>query len=182
MIYLLLAALVIILVGAVFLWLGRRAYRSTGLPIGEVVYSDTGAWQEVEAPLLSRRYGLVGKPDYLVETKEGRKLFTIPVEVKSRPQPAAPFDSHILQLATYCLLVEDTYKLRPPHGLLHYADATLKIPFTDELRRAVLEAADGIRRSRRGPDVSRSHEDAARCGGCGYLHGCGADALVAPDR
>ena len=166
--YLLAAALIVLLLGGAMLWWGRRTYRETGLPAGEVVYSDTGAWQQVEAPLISRRYGLVGKPDYLVETVSGRRRYTVPVEVKSRPRPATPFDSHILQLATYCLLVEDSYKQRPPHGLLRYADATLQIPFTDELRRAVLDAADGIRRARNAPDLSRSHDDAARCHGCGY--------------
>ena len=50
---------------------------------------------------------------------------------------------------------------------------------THDLRRAVLDAADGIRRARNAPDLSRSHDDAARCHGCGYLHGCGVHSLVA---
>jgi CRISPR-associated exonuclease Cas4 len=163
------------------LWLGRRTQRQTGLPEGEVIYRDTGAWQEVEEPLLSRRYGLVGRPDYLVQIEEKGRKFTIPVEVKSRKRPPALYENHVLQLVAYCLLVEDIYKTTPPYGLLHYADATLKIPFTDQLRDHVLAAADGIRRAQRAPQraaaVSRSHTDGGRCRNCGYLLSCGEQAL-----
>src|SRR6476620_8147105 len=124
-------SLLILIAGALLLKRGRRAQQATGLPTGEVVYSDTGAWEETPEPLLSRRYGLVGKPDYLVQVRSGQQMMWVPVEVESRRRPAVTPDSHILQLATYCLLVEDVRKVRPTHGLLHYADTTLQIPYTD---------------------------------------------------
>ena len=114
----------------------------------------------------------MGKPDYLVKVPVQGRIQLIPVEVKSRRQPGATPDYHILQLATYCLLVEDVHKVRPDYGLLHYADATVQIPFTDDLRRAVLTAAEGIRRGRTAGDVARSHTDPHRCRGCGYAHAC----------
>ena len=97
----------------------------------------------------------------------------IPVEVKSAQAPEAPYESHILQLGVYCLLVEERTKQRPPHGLLRYADATYQIPFTDELRYRVLETADAIRAARRASTVARSHMEPARCAGCGYRAACG---------
>jgi CRISPR-associated exonuclease Cas4 len=166
-------SLLLLIAGALLLKQGRRSQQASGLPTGEVVYTDTGAWEETPEPLLSRRYGLVGKPDYLVQVRSGQQTMWVPVEVKSRRRPAVTPDSHILQLATYCLLVEDVRKVRPTHGLLHYADATLQIPYTDELRRKVLEIADAIRAARTAPDVHRDHNDAARCRGCGYAHACG---------
>jgi CRISPR-associated exonuclease Cas4 len=171
-------ALLIIIAGALLLKQGRRAQQATGIPKGEVVYTDTGAWEATPEPLLSRRYGLVGKPDYLVQVRNGAQTMWVPVEVKSRRRPSVTPDSHVLQLATYCLLVEDVHKVRPSHGLLHYADATLQIPYTDELRRKVLEIADAIRAARRAPDVHRDHNDAARCRGCGYAHGCGEEVKL----
>ncbi len=171
-------ALILLLLGLALLWSGRRKRAATGLPAGDVIYSDTGMWQKVHEPLLSRRYGLVGRPDYLVQVKERGKQVTVPVEVKSRKRPARPLDGHILQLGAYCLLVEDTYKTQPPYGLLHYADATLRIPFDKDLRRAVLDAADEVRRARSTPDVQRQHDEPARCRGCGYRHACGDQALV----
>jgi CRISPR/Cas system-associated exonuclease Cas4 (RecB family) len=170
---LIVVTLLLLLAGVYLWWQGRRAQRAGGLPLGEVVYADTAAWEAVPAPLRSWRYGLVGKPDYLVRVQTQGQTMLVPVEVKSRRKPPTPADYHILQLATYCLLVEDVHHVRPAYGLLHYADATLQIPYTDELRRAVLAAAEAIRRGRRADDVARSHDAAWRCRGCGYAHACG---------
>lgn len=171
------AILLLVLLGAGLLWLSRRTHEQTGLPQGEVIYSDVGIWQEQEQPIFSRRFGIVGRPDYLVTVNEAGDELIIPVEVKSRKRPSTPFDSHILQLAAYCLLVEDHYKQRPPYGLLRYADATLKLPFTDEVRQLALDIADEIRTSRAAADVARQHHDIGRCRGCGYRAACGEQAL-----
>lgn len=161
--------------GLLFYWLGQRTHKATGLPIGEVLYSDTGAEEVVEEPLLSRRYGLVGRPDYLLHTKIDGKNITIPVEVKSRKRPPVIFENHTMQLAVYCLLVEEKYGTTPPYGLLRYADATFEVPFSDKLRYQVLQAADALRRARQAEDVAPQHTDAVRCDGCGYRHGCGKE-------
>jgi len=171
-------ALLLAVLGGTALWLGRRQRQRSGLPAGSVVYSDTEDWLEPEEPLRSRRYGLVGRPDYLVQMRDGGRRFVVPVEVKSRARPARPYDSHVLQLGAYCLLVEDNFGAAPPYGLLRYADATLEIPFTDELRRRVLEAADEIRRARRAPEVRRSHGEPRRCAACGYRLACGSEGLL----
>lgn len=158
------------------LWLlrqGRRSYQASGLPTGDLIYSDTGAWQQVEKALINREHGLVGKPDYLVQVKEKGRTFTIPVEVKSAKRLATPHTGHLLQLGAYCLLVEAAYQRTPPYGLLNYADATLRIPFTDELRQEVLAVAEMIRRDQQEADVKRSHDEIQRCRACGYQHRCG---------
>ncbi len=170
-------SLVLLAIGLATLRLSQRDQAQTGLPSGTVVYSDTGAWQRVEKPLRSRRYGIVGKPDYLVEIDEPGRRLTIPVEVKSRRKPAVPYEGHIMQLGAYCLLVEDNFSSRPPFGLLRYADATIQIPFTDALRWQVLEIAESIRGARSAGDLSRDHQDANRCRGCGYRSACGDEAL-----
>lgn len=182
MTYLFIALALLLVGGAYLLWQAHRTRQAAGLPAGELVYSDTGAWAEVPAPLVSRRYGLVGKPDYLVNVKLGGGLkgrpVAVPVEVKSRRRPQSPHSGHILQLGAYCLLVEDLHKQRPPYGLLHYADATLKIPFDDALRARVIEATDAIRQARRAPDMARQHSSPQRCRSCGYRHACGDQALA----
>jgi CRISPR-associated exonuclease Cas4 len=178
MIYLLLIILFLLAFGLLLLWLGRRTQRQTGLPVGEVIYSDTGAWQRVEEPLLSRKYGLVGKPDYLVQVTIKGRTVTVPVEVKSRKQPPVLLEYHALQLGAYCLLVEDHFKETPPYGLLRYADATVKVPFDERLRTQVLAAADSIRRDQTARDVRRSHREAGRCQQCGYQQACGEQRLV----
>ena len=171
-------ALLLTLLGGLLLWLGRGQRRRSGLPAGELLYRDVGTWQATERPLRSRRYGLVGRPDYLVQTRAGADIFVVPVEVKSRARPRRPYSSHVLQLATYCLLVEENFGSAPPYGILRYADDTLRIPYTDELRGRVLETADAIRRARGAPDVRRSHRQSSRCAACGYRAACGSEALT----
>ena len=160
------------------LLLSRRLHRGSGLPAGKIVYSDTSGWQKQQKPMISRKFGIVGKPDYLVLHKSRGRQVHIPVEVKSRKRPPEPYDSHIMQLGAYCLIAEDIYKERPPFGLIRYADDTIQIPFTNDLRREVLKAAEAIRRNRQAADVPRQHSDPGRCSGCGYRHGCGNDALT----
>ena len=173
--YLFLFFLLLILLGTtLYLW-GRRQQQATGLPSGRVAYSDTGAEQAVTQPLISRRYGLVGKPDYLIETTHAGRRTLIPIEVKSRRRPTAPYEHHILQLATYCLILEDLHGVPPPHGVLRYADGAFTVPFTLELRRAVLDAAEQLRSTRTVVDPPRSHQERERCVHCGYRDACGRE-------
>ncbi|MEM7130919.1 MAG: PD-(D/E)XK nuclease family protein [Chloroflexota bacterium] len=171
----LLAAFLLLLAGLALMWQSRKMRLRSGLPVGTIIYSDTNEWQKQEEPIISRKFGIVGKPDYLVTLKKGRQTLTIPVEVKSRRRPETPFDSHVLQLGAYCLLVEDTFKQRPPYGLLHYRDDTIQIPFSNELRNQVIHAAKAIRRNRSAANVHRHHQAAGRCVGCGYKHECGEE-------
>ena len=76
--------------------------RSTGVPWRRIASSDTIAWQRSDAPLIGRRSGLVGAPDYVVRV--GRRL--VPVEVKHGRRAQKPYASDIMQLAAYCLLIE----------------------------------------------------------------------------
>ena len=157
--------------GGLGLWLLLRsgaARREAGLPAGRVTYTDTGAWDRCERPLFSDRYQLTGRPDYLVRTDRG----LIPVEVKSRPAPARPYRSHLLQLAAYCLLVEEQEGQAPPYGILKYRNRAFEVDYTPALRRELLTTLDRIRRDRRARRVNRSHDDPRRCRGCGYRQRC----------
>jgi CRISPR-associated exonuclease Cas4 len=77
-------------------WQSSRQRKKTGLPGGKIIYTDTAQWKRTEKPLYDAEMHLTGKPDYLVE-RNGK---IIPVEVKSRNAPEAPYDSHIYQLAS----------------------------------------------------------------------------------
>ena len=173
----LLLPLLLLVLGVWLLRQGRRAYEASGLPAGQLIYSDTGAWQTVENALINRQYGLVGKPDYLVQVTEKGQAFTIPIEVKSAKRPSTPQAGHLLQLGAYCLLVEAVYQRTPPYGILHYADATLRIPFDAQLRNAVLAAAELIRHDQQASQVKRSHDEPSRCRVCGYQQQCGDQRL-----
>jgi CRISPR-associated exonuclease Cas4 len=165
MIYL---ALFLILVALLLLWQANRQRAQAGLPGGRMIYTDTGGWGRLEKPLFAADLGLTGKPDYLVQRGET----ILPVEVKTGRAPAAPYDSHIFQLAAYCLLVEKTYGKRPPYGILHYSGRDFAVDYTPALESALLDLLAEIKRDELRTDVPRSHEDAARCRKCGFRNVC----------
>jgi CRISPR-associated exonuclease Cas4 len=142
--------------------------RASGLPGGRVIYTDTRAWGAVEKPLFDADLGLAGKPDYLVE-QNGR---VIPVEVKTGRAPESPYDSHIFQVAAYCLLVHRSTGKRPPYGILHYPGRDFAVDYTSELENALLDLIADMRMDERRSEVRRSHEDENRCRHCGFQHVC----------
>ncbi len=167
-------ALLLVLVATILLWQSGRQRRATGLPTGRVISSDMRGWDEVEKPLYDPVSGLTGKPDYLVEQKNGKVL--IPVEVKSGRAPTIPYDSHVFQLAAYCLLVERTHGTRPPYGILRYRDRTFAIDYTATLRQELEKVLDEMRQELRQQDRGQaghcSHQEPARCARCGYRKYC----------
>ncbi len=160
--------LLLLTLGLLLLWLARRSRTHSGLPPGRVIYADTGGWNRLEHPLFSRELSITGKPDYLVA--DGDTI--IPVEVKSSRAPLQPYDSHILQLAAYCLLVEECYGRSPPYGIIKYADRTFEIDYTPELEEELLAMVDDMRIDLEEGDAPRDHDDPGRCQACGYRQHC----------
>lgn len=142
--------------------------KEAGLPGGRIIYTDTHGWGKVEKPLYYATMELTGKPDYLVQ--QNGKI--IPVEVKSGRAPEAPYDSHIFQLAAYCMLVEKTYDTRPPYGIIHYENRDFAIDYTRELEDALIDLLVDMKRDEHKKEVPRSHEQAGRCAKCGYRNTC----------
>jgi len=168
MIGLLFAACLLLGLGIWLLMRSSALQRQSGLPVGRVVYVDTGAWERCERPLFSNRYRLTGRPDYLVRSREG----VIPVEVKSGAAPAQPYPAHLLQLAAYCLLVEEQEGRSPPYAILKYDDRAFEVDNTTALRRELLNTLDAMRRDLDARRVDRSHEEPGRCQNCGYRERC----------
>jgi CRISPR-associated exonuclease Cas4 len=96
----------------------------------------------------------------------------IPVEVKSSRGRQTPYDSHIYQLAAYCLLIEQSYGLKPEYGILHYANRDFAIDYTPELKQGVIDLVREIRSFGRRRSMDRSHESPNRCQNCGYKSIC----------
>ena len=89
------------------------------IPSGKTIYQDT---QAAGGLLVSNKHRLKGRPDLLL--KQGNVI--IPVEVKTGKTPTRPYDSHVMQLVAYCVLVEENYGIRPPYGIIRYPSANLK--------------------------------------------------------
>lgn len=168
MFWVLLLALLLAVGGLVLLLYSRHERLASGMPTGKVVYSDTGTWERCEDPLFSSRYHLVGRPDYLVQER-GR---VAPVEVKPGRTASVPYEGDILQLAAYCLLVEEEYGQRPRYGYLKYQRAVFRFGYTDALRQQVLDALASMRQGLQAEDLNPSHNEPQRCLGCGHREVC----------
>jgi CRISPR-associated exonuclease Cas4 len=162
------AGLILLLFAFILFFLSGKIRRASGLPGGRVIYTDTRAWGKVEKPLFDKDLVLTGKPDYLLE--QNGKI--IPVEVKTGRTPEAPYDSHIFQVAVYCLLVEKTYGKRPPYGIIHYTGRDFAVDYTTELENALLDLIAAMRMDEHRNEVQRSHEDEQRCRRCGFRESC----------
>jgi CRISPR-associated exonuclease Cas4 len=168
----LLLAFLLVLAALLLAWRGAQSARSrSGLPRGQVVSADSEAWRP-GSTLIAPVYGLSGKPDYTL--RQGRLI--IPVEVKPGRRATKPYDADILQLATYCLLVEQASNQRPPYGLLRYHEQTFRIPYTRRLEDELLFLLAQMRCDLRASSVPRSHADPRRCRFCGFGADC-ADSL-----
>lgn len=142
----------------------RKAY---GIPIGKVIYTDL---DRPARPLFSRKFLIAGKPDYIVKDKQADVL--IPVEVKSG-NARKPHRGHVLQLAAYCLLVEETYSVEVPYGILVYADGEQHlVKFDSALRSDVISMADAMRRCLRQGGVTKGNRFEGRCLSCSVRDCC----------
>ncbi|MCL5429672.1 MAG: Dna2/Cas4 domain-containing protein [Chloroflexi bacterium] len=161
-------AVLLLVFAIILIWLSAQQRRTLGLPEGRVLYADTGTRRELLEPLYADDLNLVGKPDYLVESKLG----LVPVEVKSGRTPSKPFDSHIYQLAAYCLLVQRNYRKRPPYGIIRYPGRSFAVDFTRELEEDLLTLLTEMRAGAALRELHRSHEQPGRCISCGFWQFC----------
>jgi CRISPR-associated exonuclease Cas4 len=159
--------LALLLLAVLFCAWGLRLRRKTGLPWAPVLAQDTNG-RTLEKPLFARRIGLTGKPDYVLDIRGA----TIPVEVKPGRRAARPYESDLMQLAAYCLLVEEINGAAPPYGLLRYAEHTFRLDYTPLVRDELLALLDEMRDCLQEPDCARSHDDLWRCQGCGFFEQC----------
>jgi CRISPR-associated exonuclease Cas4 len=122
-----------------------------------------------EAPIYrSERYGLSGKPDYVLQ--EGEEL--VPVEMKSGRTPKGPLFSHIVQVAAYCLLLEDYTGKRVTRGVLKYTEAEYDVDFDENLRQLVLTKIDEMHHTLEEGEAHRNHNRPGKCQSCSRREGC----------
>jgi CRISPR-associated exonuclease Cas4 len=161
-------ALLILIVIVVYIALvaaGRRQRRRLGLGVGQIVAADDA---RLGAPLLrSDRLGLVGRPDQILHVGHAY----VPVEQKPRARVLQP--SHVLQVGAQCLLVAETYGVRPPFGVVVLADGKdVRVPFDRGLERAVLDAMSEMRRLLAMDQEPGPRWQSGKCTGCGHHATC----------
>ncbi|GCE13854.1 CRISPR-associated protein Cas4 [Tengunoibacter tsumagoiensis] len=141
--------------------------KALGLPFGELVYEDADGLGE---QLNSTAYPLVGKPDYVVKLPDGR---LVPIELKlGVEQATAPYSNHILQLAAYCLILEDYSEQPPTHGLLRYADREFTIEYTPALRKKLIRQLTTMANCNEHEAPALTKQRVAKCRSCTFQPIC----------
>ena len=160
---------------AVLAWLlGRGRFAQAGLLAVRIRHAEVGAIYQ-QPSLISARYGLSGRPDYLVRIDNG----VAPVELKSgkSPRSGRPYDGHLFQLVAYCLLVEDVCQAFVPYGIVQYEDCSIRVEYTSSLRRSLLVLLEEIRTAKRGREFHIDHDCHGKCRSCGFREVCGESLI-----
>ncbi len=141
--------------------------RALGLPDGDLVYEDADG--EGEA-LSSSTFALAGKPDYVVQLPDGRP---VPIELKLGVHDAtAPYSNHAIQVAAYCLILEDYFEQPPTHGILRYADCEFTVEYTPALRRKVIKLLTEMERCSQQQPPPLTKQRANKCRACTFQPIC----------
>ncbi len=145
-----------------------RTRRRSGIATGQIV--DVGAsGLEGDGIMVSTQYGLRGLPDVVLRVEDE----LIPVEVKTGRVPRGPLFSHILQLAAYCLLIEERQGRPPPYGVLQYGKHVRhEIDYDDELKWTLVNKLIEMRQIIRTGEAHRNHRRPGKCANCSRREGC----------
>ncbi|MBO8434065.1 MAG: CRISPR-associated protein Cas4 [Tyzzerella sp.] len=95
--------------------------------------------------LHSEKYDIQGKPDYIFKKVVSNDI--VPFELKSGSigDKDYPHKGDLLQLASYFIIIEDVYGVRPKFGKLVYKDYMFIVKNTKSIRKEVLKTVDSMR-------------------------------------
>jgi len=168
-----LVALIWLLVGAYWLYLLLRSVEISlylrakhNIPRGQIEYSD-----KLHADsFFSKELLMSGKPDYILK-QDGDY---IPVEKKTGRIPRGPLFSHILQVGAYCMLLEEHYEKKPPHGIIEYRDNhRFTIDYDEKLKALIQSKIVEMRSIMKGEkEAYRNHHRKNKCLRCSRRDNC----------
>ena len=131
---------------------------------GDIEYIDMAGSKAFK----SDKYGLIGRPDYVIKMEDKQ----IPVEEKKGRTPKGPLFSHILQIAAYCLLIEESTGKTPPYGLLKYPEQQHEIEYNEDLKKVLLEKLREMRKIMETGEAHRNHNRPGKCKSCSRNDSC----------
>jgi CRISPR-associated exonuclease Cas4 len=138
----------------------KDARKKMKVPDGEIIYVDLD--DESSKLLVSENYGLTGRPDHIIK-KDGHY---IPVELKTGRTPRGPLFSHIIQVCTYCIIIEDIMGKKPPYGIIKYPKRSFEIEYTEDMKKMVLDLMDKLLSDLEKGGAHRNHNRPGKCRNC----------------
>lgn len=135
----------IMIIGGIIVWIVLWVLlKRTDVPVqvykSKAIYSDHK--EKPEKALFSSKYGLIGKPDFILHTKDG----LLPLEIKHSERPKKPYFSHVMQLVSYCLLIEEEKGMTPKYGFLQYKGGQpFAVPYTEKMKSFLIKTMQEMR-------------------------------------
>jgi len=162
-IYFIIAAAVLLIVFGLWAKLAARNLALAVVPGGKIVYSGIrfGKMKVLQAP----QYHLRGSPDYVVRSGDEY----IPVEIKSSKTPRKLFDSDLMQVVAYAVLVEAEFGKLPPHGIVCYPDKDFTIKITDQKIEKLRRGVETMRASLREGKLKNAPKSKHYCPTCYFI-------------
>jgi len=117
---------------------------------------------------VSKKYGLAGRPDFVLLVNEEH----IPVEMKTGRVPRGPLFSHILQVAAYCVLIEEEFGVPPSHGIIKYGQTENEIEYDSALKEMVISKLSEMRAIMENGEAHRNHNKPGKCRNCSRRTSC----------
>ena len=109
---------------------------------GESLWQILEPKYKTELKISSEKLGLAGRIDRLEIWKDE----IIPFELKNKKADSKPYDSDVVQLVAYALLLEDNYSCNIRKGFIQYKDKKVDLAISDELKKDVLVLIDEVKR------------------------------------
>ena len=131
---------------------------------GKIEYIDMAGSKAFK----SEKHGLIGRPDYVIKMEDK----VIPVEEKKGRTPQGPLFSHILQVAAYCLLIEESTGKAPPYGLIKYPEHEHEIDYNEDLKKVLLGKLSEMRKIMDTGEAHRNHNRPGKCRTCSRNAAC----------
>ena len=133
-------------------------------------------WQSLEPKYMtefkisSERLQLVGRIDrVMIEKQDGRTIY-VPCEIKNA-DAIKPYESDMLQLACYAILLEDKFNTKVMEGIIQYKNKSIRIAI-DESRRqkvfSIIKSIDNFPSSQ----IPKIQENFRKCESCGLRDEC----------
>jgi len=122
---------------------------------GERLWKNLKPKYITEMAIISDELGLKGRIDRI---KIGDEI--VPYEVKTKE---VIYETDIIQLSAYALLLEDKFKVKVNKGILQLTTGENVIELTDEKKKKVLDLAEEIRNLKNAPPLPSSFKKCENC-------------------
>lgn len=133
-------------------------------------------WQSLEPKyltefkIISGKLQLVGRIDRVIIEKQDNKTIYVPCEIKNA-DTIKPYESDILQLACYAILLEDKFNTEIKKGIIQYKNRKIDVEIDEGKRQRIFSIIESINKFS-STGMPKILENFKKCRACGLRDEC----------